>query len=240
MYLVYKLVWVKNHGMTDVSLIDPPADIAVGTRRAEVLGMLRDAGGPLSVAQVAEGRGLHVNTARFHLDGLVSDGLAERTAEERDTRGRPRILFTARAEASGPRSFRFLAEMLTGLVASLDGAGPAAVEAGRAWGRHLVDRPAPSQRVDTNEATARLNRMLDAIGFQPEAYPEAGGVQLRLRHCPFREVAERHTDVVCEIHLGLMQGALGELRAPLKAESVEPFVTPSLCVSHLRAVGAAA
>lgn len=222
--------------MTGVSLSDPPADVVVGARRGRVLAMLRDAGGPLSVAQVAERTGLHVNTARFHLDGLVSDGLAERTAEERDTPGRPRILFTARAEAAGPRSFQLLAEMLTGLVASLDGAGPAAVEAGRAWGRHLVERPAPSQPVDADEATARLFRVLDAIGFQPETRPDAGGVQVRLRHCPFREVAERHADVVCEMHLGLIQGALSELRAPLQAVSLEPFVAPSLCVARLRAV----
>src|SRR5665647_3047822 len=132
--------------MAELTLIDPPADVAVGARRAEVLAQLREADGPLSVQQVASQTGLHVNTARFHLGGLVGDGLAERTAEERDLPGRPRILYTARTEVLGPRSYGLLAEMLTGLVASLDDAGPAAVETGRAWGRHLVDRPAPSTR----------------------------------------------------------------------------------------------
>lgn len=220
--------------MTELTLTDPPADVAVGTRRAEVLAGLRKADRPLSVQQVAEQTGLHVNTARSHLDGLVADGLAERTAEERATPGRPRILYIARAEVPGPRSFALLAEMLTGLVASLGGAGPAAIEAGHAWGRHLVDRPAPSQRIDADDATARLNRVLDAIGFQPEVRTGSDGAEVRLHHCPFREVAQRHTDVVCAIHLGLMQGALDELRAPLEAESLEPFVTPNLCVGQLR------
>lgn len=224
--------------MAEVSLTDVPTDVSMGARRSEVLERLRDAATPLSVAQLAEMTGLHVNTARFHLDGLVSEGLADRTAEERDTPGRPRMLYAARAEAAGPRSFGLLAEMLTGLVSSLDGAGEAAVEAGRAWGRHLVERPAPSQTVDTEEATTRLNRVLDAIGFRPEVRPAGDGAEVRLRHCPFREVAERHTDVVCAIHLGLMQGALSELRAPLEAESLEPFVTPNLCVARLRAAPA--
>jgi predicted ArsR family transcriptional regulator len=47
-------------------------------------------------------------------------------------------------------------------------------------------------------------------------------------------VAEKHTDVVCAIHLGLMQGALEELRAPVETTSLEPFVTPRLCVAHLQ------
>jgi predicted ArsR family transcriptional regulator len=192
------------------------------------------------VPEVAELTGLHVNTARFHLDGLVADGLAERGVEDRATPGRPRILYAASAAAPGPRSFGLLAEMLTGLVASLDGAGPAAVEAGRAWGRHLVERPPPSQRIDADDATARLNRVLDAIGFQPQLRRDGEHDEVRLHHCPFREVAERHTDVVCALHLGLMQGALGELQAPLEAESLEPFVTPNLCVGRLRRTSGAA
>ncbi len=226
----------ENPTASASTLVDPPTERAVGTRRGEVLARLREAIGPLSVAEVAECTGLHVNTARFHLDGLVGDGLAERTVEGRDTPGRPRILYTARAQDAGPRSFGLLAEMLTGLVASLDGAGPAAVEAGRAWGRHLVERPAPSQRIDAEEATARLLRVLDAIGFQPDARADGEGFEVRLHHCPFRDVAERHTDVVCAIHLGLMQGALAEARAPLDAETLEPFVTPNLCVARLRAL----
>lgn len=222
------------------TLTDRAADVAVSGRRAEVLTRLREADGPLSVTDVAGLTGLHVNTARFHLDGLVSDGLAERSAEDRDVPGRPRMLYAARGETPGPRSYALLAEMLTGLVASLADAGPSAKEAGRAWGRHLVERAAPSQRVDADEATIRLNRVLDAIGFQPEVrqVKKSRDVEIRLHHCPFREVAERHTDVVCEIHLGLMQGALGELQAPIEATSLEPFVSPNLCIARLRAAKA--
>lgn len=228
--------------MTEIALTDTPVGLPAGRRKTEVLARLREADGPLTVHEIAQRTGLHINTARFHLDGLVADGVAERTVESRAHPGRPRILYAARSEATGPRSFGLLAEMLTGLVAGLDDFSGRAVAAGRAWGRHLVERPSPSERVSAAEATARLTKVLDAIGFQPttrspdprSAGAEAGVTEVNLHHCPFLEVAERHTDVVCAIHRGLLDGALEELGAPMTTESLEPFVTPNLCVARLR------
>lgn len=220
--------------MQGPTLTDPVPSVPLGPRRAEVLARLREAPGPLSVQDVSDQTGLHINTARFHLDGLVADGLAERTTEERELPGRPRILYTAGPGGPGPRSFALLAEMLTGLVATLEGSGPAAVEAGRAWGRHLVSRPAPSERVEPREAVARLERVLEGVGFDPQVRLRDGVTEVLLRNCPFREVAERHTDVVCGLHRGLIDGALGELRAGLSTERLDPFVTPTLCVARLR------
>ena len=222
------------------ALTDPPARVAVEGRSAEVLAILRAAEHPMSTAEVSQACGLHVNTARLHLDGLAEEGLAERVTEAREVPGRPRVLYSPRAVAGGPRSYRLLAEMLAGLVASWKDAEPAALEVGRAWGRHLVERSVPSQRVDAAEATARMGRLLDGMGFRPELRPDAEGTEVRLHHCPFREVAEGHTDVVCSIHLGVMQGALTEQRVPLEVTGLQPFVTPSLCVAHLREERAAA
>ena len=188
----------------------------------------------MSAAAAAEVSGLHLNTARYHLDALVGEGLAQRVSEPRTVPGRPRILYTARGPMPGPRSFGLLAQMLTGLVASLDDSGQSAVEAGTSWGRHLIERAAPSERVDAEDATDRLTTVLDAIGFKPETRVTSEGAEIRLHHCPFREVAEKHVHIVCGLHLGLMQGALGELRAPLEATSLDTFVTPQLCVAHLR------
>ena len=216
------------------TLVDAPAPIAAGSRREQVLALLRSADHPLSAADVAERTGLHLNTARFHLDGLVEGQLAERTSEPREVPGRPRILYTAEGPVPGPRSYGLLAEMLTGLIASFEDADPAVTEAGKAWGRHLVERAAPSERVDTAEAVTRLNRVLEAIGFEPEVRKNSKGTEIHLHHCPFREVATKHTDIVCTLHLGLMQGALSELNAPVEATSLEPFVQPNLCVARLQ------
>lgn len=234
------------HAMSEQALTDPEARPALGESRARVLDVLRAAGEPIGVQDVAGRVGLHPNTARFHLDGLVDAGLAERHAEDRTQPGRPRTVYAATATdvPAGQRSYRLLAEMLTSLVAdTLPEPGKAAQTAGEAWGRYLADRPAPSQRIDAAEGVRRLSAVLAGAGFAPDTVDDPGRPVIPLRHCPFREVAEQHRDVVCALHLGLMRGVLAEVRAPLKADRLEPFVEPSLCLAHLaplrgRAAGA--
>jgi predicted ArsR family transcriptional regulator len=227
-----------NGGVKEVSLIDaaPPQ---VAGRRREALDCLHEAAHPLAAAEVARRTGLQLSTARFHLDALVADGLVDRTTEERSTPGRRRILYTVRADASGPRGYGLLAEMLADLVTTAGGPDSSPIETGRAWGRHLVHRPAPPERRDAETAVAPLVRMLDAMGFRPRERTDADRTNLHLRHCPFREVALRHPEVVCAIHLGIMQGALADLHGPLEIESLDPFVTPDVCVARLRPVVAA-
>ena len=215
------------------ALTDAPPGQPLGSRRAEVLDRLRAARRPLGVLDLASATGLHANTARFHLDGLVEDGLATREIEERTTPGRRRVLYAARGEAPGPRSYSLLSEMLTGLVATMGGGGAQAAEAGRDWGRHLVERDLPSQRASEEESLTRLQRLLENVGFEPETVRDGSAAVVNLHHCPFRDVAVRHTDVVCALHLGLMQGALSELRSPWRATGLEPFVEPTLCVARL-------
>jgi predicted ArsR family transcriptional regulator len=124
--------------------------------------------------------------------------------------------------------------MLAGLVAELlPEPGPAAQSAGEAWGRYLAERPAPGQRVDAAEGLRRLSSVLTEVGFEPDPVDGSDRPVIPLRHCPFREVAEQHRQVVCSLHLGLMRGVLAESRAPLVAERLDPFVDTSLCLAHL-------
>jgi predicted ArsR family transcriptional regulator len=219
---------------------DPQPEAALGDSRARVLGVLQDAGAPLGVSDVAEAVGLHPNTTRFHLDGLVDAGLVRRESEEREGPGRPRMLYTASPEAgrAGRRSYRLLAEILTSYLAGQSRQpAEAALTAGAEWGRFLAQRPAPFRRATAEQAMAQLMDALDEIGFAPEAVTSGRKRQVLLHHCPFREAAEQHREVVCAVHLGLMRGLLEESGAPLQAQRLDPFVEPSLCVTHLAARG---
>jgi predicted ArsR family transcriptional regulator len=201
-----------------------------------VLELLQQAGRPVGSAEVAQSTGLHPNTARFHLDGLVASGLVERTVEQRDVRGRPRALYASRPETpvTGQRSYRLLAEILTSHLASnSDQPGVAAQRAGEAWGHVLAQQAPRSGRPGDAQATRILTDALEEIGFAPEASGRGRSREVRLHHCPFREAALEHRDIVCGIHLGLMRGVLAELGSSLRADRLDPFVEPTLCVASL-------
>ncbi len=221
-------------------IIAPDADAPLGRSRARVLDLLREAGAPLSVQDVATRSGLHSNTARFHLDALAGAGLATREPQPRGAPGRPSIAYQATGAAwpAGERRYRLLAEMLSSLVAGMmPDPAAAATEAGREWGRYLTESSPPYQRPDAAQAIRELAATLAGIGFAPEVVTEGARARVLLHDCPFREVARQHQAVVCSLHLGLMQGALARMRAPVTADRLEPFAGPGLCITHLTVSG---
>ncbi|MGW6292366.1 helix-turn-helix transcriptional regulator [Streptomyces sp. NPDC055058] len=249
----------------------------VSPRRRAVLEVLREAGGPLGVGDIAERIGVHANTVRFHLDALVTSGAVEGITEPSSGRGRPRTVYAPRRgmDRGGQREYLLLARILLSRLAS-DGADAetAAVEAGRAWGGHLLPPVPPFRTVQAREAVERLTGLLADLGFDPEpvhgppyrpadpaATADAGADapvdahadfdtdtdddgaaegadagRVLLRHCPFLELAEEYGEIVCPLHLGLMQGALEQQRAPVAAVRLEPFAEPDVCVAHLAPV----
>jgi len=229
-----------------------------GVSRVAILEVLRAAPVALDVQVIAARVGLHPNTVRSHLDQLVDAGLVEGSAEVRTTPGRPRVLFRASSAAPGADSYKLLAGILAstidaGAASPAQGAptpGSAAAEAGRRWGRTVVaaDGPAPGP-VDAADGVARIVALLDDVGFAPRisaspraAVPAAGsrgrearGTVIELHRCPFLDVAVEHSDVVCGVHLGLMQGALEQMGVPATTIRLEPFVRPGLCLAHVSA-----
>jgi len=220
------------------ALLSPDTGAPLGESRARVLDLLRAAGRPLGVQEVAEQAGLHPNTARFHLDALVEAGLATREQQPRETPGRPSMAYQV-TDSDGPtgrRRYRLLAEMLTSLISGMmPEPAKAAAEAGRQWGSYLAEQPPPYQRLRAGEAIGKLRELLEELGFAPEAVTDGTRPEMLLHQCPFREIAEHHQDVVCSLHLGLMQGALAQMRAPVSADRLQPFAEPSLCVTSMTA-----
>ncbi|MFF7154164.1 helix-turn-helix domain-containing protein [Streptomyces sp. NPDC008139] len=222
----------------------PPADPtdavtdAPAGRRRDVLDLLRRSAAPLSIADIARRLEVHPNTARFHLDTLVGHGQAEQVTAARTGPGRPPLLFRASPgmDRTRPRNYRLLASILVEELSHRPRPTQAAVAAGRAWGGELAEAPdatAPSGTVTEARAVEGLIRLLDDLGFAPERPPRGAVDRIGLRHCPFLDLAEERSQIVCPIHLGLIQGALAAMEAPLTAERLEPFVEPGLCVVHL-------
>jgi predicted ArsR family transcriptional regulator len=212
--------------------IDPRAHrVLAGASRVRVLELLRACEAGATAAEIAGRLALHPNTVRLHLDQLTEAGLVTRAAQPRRGPGRPQFRYSARPAAPAPEaeSYRALAGLLAGrLEETSDHPDHDAAAAGRAWGRTLTGA---DRAPDADAAAGRLVQLMDRLGFAP-ARPEPEG-PVELHRCPFRAVAEEHSRVVCGVHLGLMQGALESLGAPLEASRLEPFVAPDLCLAHL-------
>src|SRR5215208_3073254 len=205
----------------------------IGSRREDVLAVLRGAASAMSIAAVAKQLEVHPNTARFHLDALVADGRVERAEPDHRRPGRPPLLFRTvpRMDPGGPRRYQLLAEILTHGMANDRQASTKALNAGRAWASRVTQ---PTRKaLGSRQSTERLIGLLAELGFAPQRQIIEGQVQVGLRHCPFLELAQDRSSVVCPIHLGLMQGALEAWDAPITVDRLEAFAEPDLCLAHL-------
>lgn len=215
--------------------------------RTRLLAALRDDPEPNDVEHLAATVDLHPNTVRSHLSVLEAAGLVERdagpAAELPRGPGRPRVVFCASDAAEEPPEsdgYRFLATMLAGsFAADVDDAEERALRAGEGWGRYLVDVPPPGERLSDAGSISRLVELLDRAGFAPEVSEEPGSVSLLTLHrCPFPDLARRHPDVVCSLHLGMMRGALSETGAAVSVRSLAPSFDGGPCLSVLEGVQA--
>jgi len=211
--------------------------VLASASRQAVLELLRSRAQPLGVGEVARHVGLHQNTVRFHLDLLVDAGYAIRRSDAPKGPGRPRVVYEATDATDGERNYRLLAEVLAQhIVTTSPRPGEAAASAGRTWAgstkrRHL-GAGAVTAPISADAAIAEVVRMLGDIGFAPEVSSDATAINLR--RCPFRELAESNPEVVCGAHLGMIQGALAEMGAPVSATRLLPMVQPDLCIATLK------
>ena len=201
-------------------------------RRVRILDELRASPSGLDAHELAERLEIHPNTVRWHLAILADAGFVTSHTGPRARRGRPRTVYTLGegAEARERENYRLLATILSGTMSRLDDGPARAVEAGRAWGRYLVRRPPPDVRLSDTEAIQEVVDLLAEHGFRPEASNE----EIRMHTCPFRELAETHSAIVCAAHQGLISGALTELGNELEVERLDAFVEPELCIARLR------
>jgi predicted ArsR family transcriptional regulator len=195
--------------------------------RARLLERLRDVEAPQPVDALAAHLDLHPNTVRAHLDLLEDAGLVVATVERRSRPGRPRRLFAAVPEEAEQEHALLAAALASALEPLPDGAEIAA-SAGRSWGRVLVERLEPGREPGEQACVDRIATLLRRRGFAPAAAPG----RLVMHRCPFRELAERYPGVVCALHAGLIDGALEELRAPVRLDGLDAWETPTTCVAR--------
>ena len=210
-----------------------PVDHALSGQRAVVLERLEQGTSPTPISTLADDLGLHTNTVREHLDALVALGLAMRDRAPASGRGRPAWLYAAVLDRVEPDvRLRDYAGLTGALAAHLQRTSPdpgrEAQEIGQTWGRELAADPPDSSTADPS---GRVVALLAGLGFAPEA--DAAGTTAALRRCPLLDVARAHPEVVCNVHLGIVQGALEAYGGDAEPVAMEPFAEPGACRLHL-------
>ena len=155
--------------------------------------------------QASHELGMERSTVAYHLDRLVDDGLLTATFARPPGRGGPGAGRPAkhyqRAETEfavsvPPRDYRLAAELLA-RAAAADATGTvrqALQHAAEQLGTELATADTPS---------TSLLELLAQQGFEP--YND-GGI-IRLRNCPFHQLAQEHTELICGMNLAMLTGA---------------------------------
>jgi predicted ArsR family transcriptional regulator len=195
--------------------------------------------GPVSRDEAAAAAGIGRALAVYHLDKLVEAGLLTASYQRPTGRsgpgaGRPAKLYARSGHeftvTVPPREYELAARLLVEVVeADASGRSRAALgEAARRLGTELGNAfrpgaagPEPGRREETGrDATRRdVEALLAQQGYEPG---HGGNGVIRLRNCPFHQLAERHRDVVCEMNLALVEG----LVAGLGRDSWRPVLDP--------------
>lgn len=156
---------------------------------------------PVDIAELADTFHLNQNAIRQHLAKLLAVGLVKESVAKPGRPGRPRLLYEiapgieSRWGVTGPY------ERLSQLLCEVIRTGRRPLEVGRDAGRALASTAERGDGID------RVGSAMLRQGFEPTV--RRRGEQADIVHgtCPFASTALADPDIVCELHLGLAEGA---------------------------------
>ena len=193
-------------------MTETPQDVAAvaaleePTRR-RLYELVTAAEGQVSREQAAEALDLPRSTAAFHLDRMAEQGLLEVVYQRRSGRtgpgaGRPAKLYRRSARQITvnlpERRYDLAGRLLAGAIERSATTGESAPD--------ILAEHARQAGVEMGRASgpAPTGEMLRRLGFEPS---EANG-RIRLRNCPFQDLASDYPDTVCRMNLHLLAGML--------------------------------
>jgi predicted ArsR family transcriptional regulator len=191
---------------------------------------------PLATAEIAETLDLHPNTVRPHLERMREVGLLDVETDARGAVGRPQHRYSIAADAPTlgleSATFPVLSRMLVRLAATAGLGSGEAVEAGREQGELDALEAAVPADGDTHVCLRALVARLDALGFDPAVADDDGQATIAFTHCPFRDLAESHPEVVCGLHRGLVEGFVDALGGA-RVDAFHPLTDRAPCQVEL-------
>lgn len=182
--------------------------------RSQLYDFVSSQGEPQARDAAAQAVGISRTLAAYHLDLLADAGLLAVSYARPDGRsgpgaGRPAKLYAPAHEEIAvtipPRNYRLLADLLSSAAAA-DASGAV---------RSALAGAARAEGSTIGKHGADLLSSLIEVGYQPETVDDT----TILRNCPFHQVAQHQTDLVCCMNQALVEGVLeGGGGDPARAE----------------------
>ncbi|MCY4725022.1 helix-turn-helix domain-containing protein [Nocardioides sp. STR2] len=205
---------------------------ATARGRAAVLDALLAQPDPVGIDALAQATARHPNTVREQVNWLVAHGYVTRVRQPHEGRGRPAWLYQARGPRPGDGDY---VELAAALAWRLQDASPdteaEALAAGRRWGADLVARRGVTDAPSPATGRRWTVELLEELGYAPA--PDSEDRDVVLHRCPLLQAAYRFPDVVCSVHLGMVQSALEANGASSEGSELRPFSAPGQCFLRL-------
>ena len=190
-----------------------PDTMRLSPKQREVLSVLQTFPQGARAAAIAKKMGMHVNTARGHLDELVGAGAVRVVTAPAKGRGRPSLIFQVRVPDNRSVAEEYVT-LISVLVKALadknqlnDYSSEQAREIGRAWAKAAASSHGA-------EALAPLYQTMRDMGFDPvtsvEQFAEEGRADVELHACPFVTAGVEPSPFVCAIHDGYLEQAAAD------------------------------
>ena len=225
--------------IASLSTLDDPA-------RAEIFFYVAGSGDYVTRDQTAKALGITRRTAAFHLDKLAEAGLVDITYKRVTGRtgpgaGRSSKLYIRsgrRLNVSIPsRNYELMARLLASVLKHTQAASSQQLESeARAFG--LSNGAAAKERVSRPSSRKRLLKVLvdelARLGFEP--FDDGSGT-LRLRNCPYHDMAREDADFICSMNLNLMQGITEGLDLAEVSPAREPIKGMCCVAFHITPEG---
>lgn len=198
---------------------------SLGPARRRVLKAVAElsSAGPVTLTQIVDKLGGHPNTTRQQLDRLTASGQLDVVAVSHGKPGRPPKTYslTDRGRRSlTEHQYSGLVGAVTTHLADLPDPTSAARGLGEAWGAAEVSG------YDGGEPVAVVVELLDILGFEPRPIGTHGDVVLT--SCPLLGGGCGQSQLACEMHEGMLDGALREL-GHAQGVQLTPYSHPDGC-----------
>ncbi|AKK05605.1 putative transcriptional regulator [Corynebacterium mustelae] len=187
-----------------------PESLSLSLKQRAVLDVLNNFPDGARVSQVAETLGMHINTARGHLDELVERKAIFAETAPATGRGRPSLIYRLRIPDNRTVANEYLT--LINVMSKYLGDGDQeqahklAQLIGQEWGEKMIEDGFKADNI--NDAVRSLCGHLQQMGFDPEIKRDAKNshhVDVCMHSCPFVNDEGELGDFMCDIHQGMLQ-----------------------------------